>query len=151
MWARSVRVGMSEKKILKMSKIYDNSFTISDFQCMFSYPSMLMMRSVIVLKLTWMNEWKVAAGRSWVVVLRWGVEGGCSTDWRQRLGRPTVVRLRYQHTVWCVCVHVDVLSEDSANYTCQIDGPLNTVIGTVTHSVIVSGLSVCLSVSTDTL
>jgi len=41
-------------------------------------------------------------------------------------------------------VCVDVLAEDSANYTCQVDGPLNTVIGTVTHSVLVNGLSAAL-------
>jgi len=34
------------------------------------------------------------------------------------------------------CV-VDVMAEDSANYTCQIDGPLNTVMAAVTHSVVV--------------
>jgi len=39
-------------------------------------------------------------------------------------------------------VCVDVLLEDAANYTCQIDGPLNTVIGQVTHSVLVNGLIV---------
>jgi len=36
------------------------------------------------------------------------------------------------------CV-VDVMAEDSANYTCQIDGPLNTVMAAVTHSVVVIG------------
>jgi len=30
-------------------------------------------------------------------------------------------------------------AEDSANYTCQIDGPLNTVMAAVTHSVVVIG------------
>ena len=32
-----------------------------------------------------------------------------------------------------------VLPEETANYTCQIDGPQNSVIGSVTHSVIVRG------------
>jgi len=41
---------------------------------------------------------------------------------------------------------LDVLAEDSADYVCQIVGPENTVIANVTHSVIVSGSSVCLSV-----
>jgi len=34
-----------------------------------------------------------------------------------------------------------VTAEDSGNYTCQIDGPQNTVISKVTHSLIVNGMS----------
>jgi len=44
-----------------------------------------------------------------------------------------------------------VLAEDSADYTCQIDGPDNTVIANVTHSVLVSGLSICPSICYDTI
>jgi len=40
--------------------------------------------------------------------------------------------------VFVVCAVV--MAEDSGNYTCQIDGPLNTVIGAVTHSVSVTSL-----------
>jgi len=47
----------------------------------------------------------------------------------------------------CVCVCVGVLPEDSANFTCKIDGPLNTVIASVTHSVVVNGNLCALSLA----
>ena len=43
-----------------------------------------------------------------------------------------------KHFVSLICA--DVLPEDAANYTCQIDGPMNAVIGSVTHSVTVRGM-----------
>jgi len=43
--------------------------------------------------------------------------------------------------VYAGCVDADVSLEDSGNYTCEINGPLNSLLGSVTHYVFVRGMS----------
>jgi len=46
----------------------------------------------------------------------------------------------YYASVCCLCADdADVSLEDSGNYTCEINGPLNSLLGSVTHYVFVRG------------
>src|SRR5262249_6277225 len=47
--------------------------------------------------------------------------------------------------VFCMYDVTDITPADTGNYTCEIRGRRSVVLATVTHTVVVNGLSVCLS------
>ena len=101
-----------------------------------------------ILSLVWGTPANFNGFRVLAVLLHGTVVVGISQTLRRWTEGATCIRQGVHHVgqvyaQWLYarigCDDADVSLEDSGNYTCEINGPLNSLLGSVTHYVFVRG------------